>query len=473
MKKIFLLGLGLLISFYSCISTAQQATTQSTLLPPIHRLFIFGDSLSDIGNLQAATLSLMPSTKNYFMGRFSNGDIWIDDLATDYGTTVNDHQFIKDYAVGGATAFPYVNEVSIFHLGYRLVGSLGTQLYDFSKVYHQFKPTDLIIVWIGTNDLLWAGDMFFCGELTPACINDQVQVADQKQIIQWAITAVKNQVQKMETDDGARHIILVGLPDFSITPRYVFGQHSVTTLKQADVKAYNDKLKTFVKENQSAGHDITYYDLNKVLKTLIHSKAELAQYKITDVRHSCLYRGGEPAQNNWQAIAFDSRNPLSIYATIPVFRDALPNLADYNNHILPKFTDKACGTHYLFWDTLHPTKIGHLVIVQHLLDYILRHFNISRSSTDIGFCYNLQVSNKGWYVLDVSQKNNTCGPKNTYLLKNAKKLVSVEYNKPVKFKAVLGKSITFLHLPLPVQGLGAKIKCTGTTIIDFSCKQVA
>ncbi len=88
------------------------------------------------------------------MGRFSDGDIWIDDLATDYGTTVKGHQFINDYAVGGATAFPYVNDESIFHLGYLLVGSLGNQLYDFSRTYHQFKPTDLVIIWIGANDLL-------------------------------------------------------------------------------------------------------------------------------------------------------------------------------------------------------------------------------------------------------------------------------------------------------------------------------
>lgn len=468
MKKFFLLGLSLCISLYASISSAQQTFTQSNLAPPIHRLFIFGDSLSDVGNLQAHTLSILPSAKSYFIGRFSDGNIWIDDLATAFGTTVNDHQFINDYAVAGSTAFPYVNEFSIFHLGYYLVGSLGNQLYDFSRTYQKFKPTDLIIVWIGANDLLWAGDMFFCAKLTRACIDDQIQRDAQKKIVQMAVESVKNQVQKMESY-GAQHIIVIGLPDFSITPRYVFEQASNAQFKKEDVDSYNEQMKALIEKNRTEGHDIAYYDVDKVLKNLIQDKALQDQYDITDVRHSCLKRDVEPEQDNREVTALDANNPLSIYAAIPVFRDALPNPADYNHFV--QFVDKACGTHYLFWDTLHPTKKGHYVIVQNILDYLLRHFNVSRSTSDVGFCYNLQVTNKGWYVLKVSQENSVCGSKNTYVLKNNQKLISVEYNKPVKFKAVLGRSITFSHLPMPVNGLGAKIQCTGTTIIHFACKQ--
>ncbi|MCH9636557.1 SGNH/GDSL hydrolase family protein [Rickettsiella endosymbiont of Litargus connexus] len=469
MKKIVLIGLPLLTNLYFCSTAAQELNTPIKLLPPIHKIYVFGDSLSDTGNLEAATLSFLPNANNYFMGRFSDGYLWIDDLAENYHTTVQDNQFIKNYAVGGATAFPYVNQVSIFHWGYYLVGSLGNQLYQFTKTYHKFEPDDLVIVWIGANDLLWAGDMYFCGKLTKACIEGQVEKPDQTIIVQRAAHVVQRQVQKMEKD-GAKHIILIGLPDFSIVPRYIFQQPAIAALKKADVTSYNDKLKTFVNENQAQGHDILFYDLNKLLQGLIHNKAEQAQDKITDVVHSCLYRNQEP-QAIWESMALDRYNPLSMYAVIPVFRDALSGPNYYRSGGFKEFVDKKCGNSYLFWDTLHPTKKGHFIIFQHLLNYIHSHFNLSRANTDIGFCYNLQVINKGWYVLDVSQKNNPCGPKNTYMLKNNEKLVSVEYNKPVKFKAVLGKSITFFHLPTPIQGLGAKIKCTGTTIIDFSCKQ--
>lgn len=467
MKKILLIGL---TSLYFCSVNGQELNTQTRLLPAIHKIYVFGDSLSDTGNLESTTLSFLPSSNNYFMGRFSDGYLWIDDLAENYHTTVQDNQFIKDYAVGGATAFPYVNQLSIFHWAYYLVGSLGNQLYDFTKTYKRFKPDDLAIIWIGSNDLLWAGDMYFCGKLTKTCIDGQVEKSAQNIIVQKAVSSVKAQVQKME-EEGAQHIILIGLPDFSTIPRYIFQQPAMAALKKADVKSYNDRLKTFVKENQASGHDILFYDLDNILQELIHNKAEQAQDKITDVVHSCLYRNQEPTQSHWESIALDRYNPLSMYAVIPVFKDALSDPNYYRNNNLKEFVDKKCGENYLFWDTLHPTKKGHFVIFQYFFNFIRQHFNVSRTNKDTGFCYNLQVINKGWYLLDVSQKNNICGSKNTYLLKNNKKLVSVEYNKPVKFKAELGRSVTFSNLPHPIQGLGAKITCTGTTIIGFSCKQ--
>ncbi len=391
MKKLFLLGLGFLVSLYAYTSAAKQAITQTTL-PSVHRVFIFGDSLSDIGNLQAATRALFPNPKTYFMGRFSNGYTWSDDLAADYGTTVKDNNFIVNYAVGGATAFPYVKKVSVFHVVYRLVGSLDRQLNQFSKAYDKFKPTDLIILWIGANDLLWAGDMYFCGKLTKACIKGRVQVADQGTIIRWAVDAVKKQVQKMEEKYGAQHIIILGLPDFSIVPRYIFDQSSQAALKSANVKLYNDKLKTFITKNQTTGpaHDIAYYDVDKLLKELIHNKAELDRYKITDVRHSCLHHNEEPAQKNWEDMAenmvLDPEDPLSMCAAIPMLRDALPDQVSSRSRSAKYYQEKYCGNSYLFWDTAHPTKKGHFVIAQHLLNYLLRRFDVSRVTTDTGLC---------------------------------------------------------------------------------------
>ena len=95
MKKIVLIGLPLLTNLYFCSTAAQELNTPIKLLPPIHKIYVFGDSLSDTGNLEAATLSFLPNANNYFMGRFSDGYLWIDDLAENYHTTVQDNQFIK------------------------------------------------------------------------------------------------------------------------------------------------------------------------------------------------------------------------------------------------------------------------------------------------------------------------------------------------------------------------------------------
>src|SRR6266581_1659324 len=59
-------------------------------------MFIFGDSLSDTGNLQVMTTQLhqlnyfpFPYPTNpqtpYYQGRFSNGSLWVEDLAEEMG----------------------------------------------------------------------------------------------------------------------------------------------------------------------------------------------------------------------------------------------------------------------------------------------------------------------------------------------------------------------------------------------------
>ena len=479
MKKLFLMGWVLLSSVYFYTAAAQTLGNQSTALPTIHRMFLFGDSLTDTGNLYAATKSLVPSSKKYFMGRFSDGYTWGDELAANYRTTVKDNKFILDYAVAGATAFPYEHKISIFHPLYRLLGDLENQLNQVSKKYNKFEPTDLILIWIGANDISSMGDMYFCGKLTKTCIDGQVNVADQDTIVQWAAAGVKEQVQRMEQQYGAQHIIILGLPDPAMTPSYIFDRPAVAAIKSADVKSYNDKLKTFVSENQKAGHDIAYYDMGKVLEGLIHNKAELDHYQITDVIHSCLFSGPTGLTNNHRGtMTLDANNPLSMFAAIPELRDALPDEADFSNNNLQQFQDKSCGDHYLFWDMVHPTKKGHLVLMQYFLDYLLKHFNVSRTGADTPLCYNLQVTNKGWYVLGVSQANSLCGPKNTSMLMKSQKLISVEYNKPIEFKAKLGQSTASLNLQpqLPIigtlQGAGAKVECTGVFLLNFSCKQV-
>jgi phospholipase/lecithinase/hemolysin len=67
-------------------------------------LYSFGDSLSDGGNVFAASLGTIPAPP-YFEGRFSNGPNWVDDLSAKLGfltpvTASADGG--NDFAVGGA-----------------------------------------------------------------------------------------------------------------------------------------------------------------------------------------------------------------------------------------------------------------------------------------------------------------------------------------------------------------------------------
>ena len=70
------------------------------------QLYVFGDSLSDTGNLFAATGGTNPIPP-YFNGRFSNGPVWVETLAASLGLPVNPSLLGgTNYAFAGAVTGP-------------------------------------------------------------------------------------------------------------------------------------------------------------------------------------------------------------------------------------------------------------------------------------------------------------------------------------------------------------------------------
>ena len=114
------------------------------------RIIIFGDSLSDDGNVQRATAGLYPKWP-YFMGRFSNGPIWTDYL---FMTT---NMGILNWAYGGGVAAnreSTANPVKIVE--HWITGNL-TQYVDkyirSTKQNQLIAPDeDIFIIWLGAND---------------------------------------------------------------------------------------------------------------------------------------------------------------------------------------------------------------------------------------------------------------------------------------------------------------------------------
>src|SRR5689334_7437247 len=66
------------------------------------QIVVFGDSLSDTGNVNNQTFGISPGS-GYYQGRFSNGPVWVEDLATNLGIAAPIYSRAggKDYAYGG------------------------------------------------------------------------------------------------------------------------------------------------------------------------------------------------------------------------------------------------------------------------------------------------------------------------------------------------------------------------------------
>ena len=107
------------------------------------RLVVFGDSLSDNGNLFAATGGASP-TAPYFQGRFSNGVVFTELLGFNVGRSATGASVTGsiNYAYGGART-----DSSAFPPGMR------NQLLAYTSGGGTFRSTDLVSILGGANNI--------------------------------------------------------------------------------------------------------------------------------------------------------------------------------------------------------------------------------------------------------------------------------------------------------------------------------
>lgn len=106
------------------------------------KLVVFGDSISDNGNVFAASMGTVPPPP-YYNGRFSNGPIWVDDLAAIPGVV---SQPTEDFAYGGA-------HTDTTNVDSRLPG-MQTEVAGYLIAHPVVDPNALYILWGGGNDYL-------------------------------------------------------------------------------------------------------------------------------------------------------------------------------------------------------------------------------------------------------------------------------------------------------------------------------
>lgn len=111
------------------------------------RLVVFGDSLSDNGNLYAATGNTQPTSPPYFQGRFSNGPVFTELLGFNAGRSALGAPVTGsiNYAYGGART-----DSSAFPPGMR------NQLLAYTGGGGTFRSTDLVSILGGANNIFQA-----------------------------------------------------------------------------------------------------------------------------------------------------------------------------------------------------------------------------------------------------------------------------------------------------------------------------
>jgi phospholipase/lecithinase/hemolysin len=112
------------------------------------KLIVFGDSLSDQGNVSASTFGFTPGG-NYFQGRWSNGNVWAERFATTQGLTLTRRGAGgSNWAHGGAETGTGTFGSILF------LPNMRTQVTRYLNTSPTIASTDLFTLWAGGNDYL-------------------------------------------------------------------------------------------------------------------------------------------------------------------------------------------------------------------------------------------------------------------------------------------------------------------------------
>jgi len=206
--------------------TPMQFIGQDTLSGPpsggYTAVYAFGDSLSDAGNIAYVSLNQIPVSSIYSDGRFSNGNVWVQDLAQNLGLPPVKASLVggTDYAYGGAqTGATTVHAAN--------PSDLPSQLGQFVTNVPNPSPNALYTVWAGSNDVLTIANSTLTPEQQQAAVSQAV--ANETNFINGLIT------------HGARNILVMDIPNLSKTPyelaRPLSAASSATLAQQ-----YNNEL---------------------------------------------------------------------------------------------------------------------------------------------------------------------------------------------------------------------------------------
>jgi phospholipase/lecithinase/hemolysin len=267
-------------------------------------MYAFGDSLSDAGNVSIASLGILPVASIYSGGRFSNGNVWVQDLAQSLGLPAVKPSLAggTDYAYGGAetgTTAAHANNPF----------DLPSQLGQFAASVPHPSPAALYTVWAGSNDVL-------------DIANSTQTPAQQQASVQQAVTNETTFIAGLVAH-GAKDLVVMDVPDLGKTP-YEMARPASDAASGFLALTYNNELGAALQQIVASGAaSIDYVDTFGLLDT---ATASPATYGLTNV-------------------------------TQPVWNG---NLTDSHSGTLAAVGAAQNG--YLYFDDLHPTAAGHALL---------------------------------------------------------------------------------------------------------------
>jgi phospholipase/lecithinase/hemolysin len=249
------------------------------LADPFTSVVVYGDSLSDNGNLFAATGGTIPGPPN-FDGRRSNGPVAVEQLAAGLGVPLID--FAWDGATTGIGNFADGGTPTSFG-AFGLPG-MQTELASTAGLLGPFLSSGLFVVWGGPDDFLAPSplDSFPSGVIARG-VSDLVGIVATLQGL------------------GAQHILVPGIPDLGLTPFF----ESMGPAFAAEGSAITDAFNAALVSSLPKG--AVYFNAAALLRQMV---ADPSSFGFTDVTDPC-FNGTTVCANPDQFLFWDDFHPTT------------------------------------------------------------------------------------------------------------------------------------------------------------------
>jgi phospholipase/lecithinase/hemolysin len=272
---------------------------------PFSDLVVFGDSLSDPGNIFAITGGTVPDPTLYPNGQFTNGNTWASQLGANFASGTN-------FAFGGARAVANPEPVGgDMDDNTDAIPDFAAQRDLFGLTAPSLGPNPLATVWFGGNDLR-------AGLANPASIGAVISAA-----VTEIVTGVGDLFSRGLTD-----VLVFGLPNLGRIPE-------VTSLD-----AFLASIGAAPAGTAIAGATAATQGFNDALRSGLSTLTPLGNVQFLDT-----FALFEDILADADALQFTNTTDACILTLVPA-------------------TDCATDQGFIFHDTIHPTDRVHALIAE-------------------------------------------------------------------------------------------------------------
>lgn len=287
------------------VSLAATPISAATIADAFTSFWVFGDSLSDNGNLSAAQAAApvpvdFPPAP-FFDGRFSNGPVWNERFLSEFGPGAS-----GNFAFGSARTFD--NGDGIPDL------DLQVQAFTTIRPLLSLGSRSLGSLFFGSNDMFDA--------ITAASVAAPADVLGI--LTARATTALGNIATNVGllSAQGIDEFALWNLTDLGLTPRLMDLGPQASGLGSLASAIYNAGFETMVASLRATGLTIHKVDTFGLFMSAVNDPAAFGLDNVTDACFPV-----DPAQ---------LLNPAFVVPPVCATPDT-----------------------FLYWDKLHPTRVGH------------------------------------------------------------------------------------------------------------------